>query len=133
MRELGPATANPGDAHVKVGSERESATSDSRTKFRRRRDRGLLFTLFSAGTLQNWPFIEDLGPKKKLIDRWDLPPKIDDFHCLIYDTTQSDAQLLLTIAPRSGFTLYTQISPLGPPNRPETVPTLPPGYEVDTF
>ena len=25
LRELGPATANPGDAHVKVGSERESA------------------------------------------------------------------------------------------------------------
>ena len=29
LRELGPATANPGDAHVKVGSERESATSDN--------------------------------------------------------------------------------------------------------
>ena len=25
LRELGRATANPGDAHVKVGSERESA------------------------------------------------------------------------------------------------------------
>ena len=123
MRELGPATANPGDAHVKVGLERESASSETVAEVRLDRDRGLLITLFSAGALQNWPFIEDLGPKKKPIDRWDLPPKIDGFHCLIYNATQSDAQLLLTIAPRSVFTIYSNFAS-GPPkpsrNRPDT-------------
>ena len=85
LRELGPATANPGDAHVKVGSERESASSDNRAEFRkvrRRRDRGFLITLFSAGTLQNWPFVEDLTPKKNPINRWDLPPKIGVYSSL---------------------------------------------------
>ena len=76
LRELGPATANPGDAHVNVGSERESASSDTVAKSRLDRDRWISITLFSAGTLQNWPFAQDFTPKKNPINRWDSPPKI---------------------------------------------------------
>ena len=49
---------NPGDARVKVGSERKVATSrkrPTRAEFRCRRYRGLLYTLLRGGTLQIWP------------------------------------------------------------------------------
>ena len=48
---------HPVDVRVKVGSERESVTSDNVAKFRCRRDRWISLSLFSAG-----------------------PPLIDGFH-----------------------------------------------------
>ena len=46
---------NPGDAPVKVGSDREFVSSPNSAKLRIRGDRGLLYTLLRGGTLQNWP------------------------------------------------------------------------------
>ena len=72
LRELGPATANPGDAHVKVGSERESATSDSRANFG-----WIEIGLFGSGFAPRGPSkigrrIGNSSPKKIPILRWDL-------------------------------------------------------------
>ena len=43
---------NPGDARVKVGSERDFASSDNFAKSRCRRDLWLLLSISPAGTLQ---------------------------------------------------------------------------------
>ena len=66
LRELGPATANPGDAHVKVGSERESATSETLAKFGCV-EIGVFLSLFSPrGPSKIGPLLRILVPKRTL-------------------------------------------------------------------
>ena len=72
---MGPATANPGDAHVKVGSERESASRDTLATF------GVVeIDGFGSGCAPRGPskiglVIGEFTPKKIPILRWDFSLK----------------------------------------------------------
>ena len=123
LRELGRATANPGDAHVKVGSERESATS-AKVASLGCDEIGVYLSLFSPrGPSKIGPLLRILVPKRTLSTGGICRPRSGFTYHSFHNATQSDAQLLLTIAPRSGFTIYSNFAS-GPPkpsrNRPDT-------------
>ena len=64
LRELPVATANPGDARVKVGSERQAASSPNSPRIALDEIGYTTIWNLSAGTLQNWPcYREDYSHK----------------------------------------------------------------------
>jgi len=71
LRELGRATANPGDAHVNVGSERESRTSDTRAKFGWIEIDGFLSLFSPRGPSKIGAVLGEFTPKNSPITRWD--------------------------------------------------------------
>ena len=57
---------NPGDARVKVVSERQAASSPTRPNFAVDENGRLMIWIMSAGALQNWPFYrEDYSEKAR--------------------------------------------------------------------
>ena len=135
MRELGPATANPGDAHVKVGSERESATSEMAAKFGCA-EIGVFLSLFSPrGPSKIGPLLRILLPKRTLSTDGIRRPRSGFTHRSFHNPTQSGAQLFIAIAPRSGFSHHSNFAS-GPP-KPSRNLLLPyfytPALKIDTF
>ena len=123
LRELGPATANPGDAHVNVGSERESASSAKVARFGCV-EIGVFLSLFSPrGPSKIGPLLRILLPKRTLSTDGICRPRSGFTYRSFHNPTQSGAQLFIAIAPRSGFSHHSNFAS-GPPkpsrNRPDT-------------
>ena len=57
-------TANPGDARVKVGSERQAATSPRTPKVAAEKIASLMIWILCAGTLPNWRFHREVCSDK---------------------------------------------------------------------
>ena len=55
---------NPGDARVKVGSDRQAASSPNSPNGCCGRDPSLMIWILSAGTLQNWRFHREVCSDK---------------------------------------------------------------------
>ena len=121
LRELGPATANPGDAHVNVGSERESRTSATAATFGWDEIDGFLSLFSPRGPSKIGPFFRILLPKRTLTTDGIRRPRSGFIHRSFHNPTQYSwaPDCLSQLRPDRGF-LITQISPLGPQNRPET-------------
>ena len=127
MRELPVATANPGDARVKVGSERQAASSPHGPNVAVIEIGYTTIANLSAGTLQNWRFHKEVYSEKaprRYVGKAGLeckPPRW--YACKSQLCLQSDAQLFSTIAHRS-LVFLGAIFVLGHPkpsrNRPET-------------
>ena len=64
LRELPVATANPGDARVKVGSERQAATSPNSHNSASGEIGYTTIWNSPAGTLQNWRFHKEVCSDK---------------------------------------------------------------------
>ena len=63
MRELF-YDRNPGDARVKVGSERQAALSRTGLNYAAEKIASLMIWILSAGTLQNWRFHREVCSDK---------------------------------------------------------------------
>ena len=135
LRELGPATANPGDAHVNVGSERESASSDSRANSGWIEIDGFLSLFSPRGPSKIGPLLRILLPKRTLSTDGIRRPRSGFTHRSFHNPTQSGAQLFIAIAPRSGFSHHSNFAS-GPP-KPSRNLLLPyfytPALKIDTF
>ena len=135
LRELGPATANPGDAHVNVGSERESASSDKRAKVGWIEIDGFLSLFSPRGPSKIGPLLRILLPKRTLSTDGIRRPRSGFTHRSFHNPTQSGAQLFIAIAPRSGFSHHSNFAS-GPP-KPSRNLLLPyfytPALKIDTF
>ena len=55
---------NPGDARVKVGSDRQAASRPDRPKVASVKIASLMIWILSAGTLQNWRFHREVCSDK---------------------------------------------------------------------
>ena len=122
LRELGPATANPGDAHVNVGSERESASSDNSANRGWIEIDGFLSLFSPRGPSKIGPLLRILLPKRTLSTDGIRRPRSGFIHRSFHNPTQSGAQLSIAIAPRSRFSHHSNFAS-GPPkpsrNRPD--------------
>ena len=108
---------------MKVGSERESATSDNFAKFGVD-EIGVFLSLFSPrGPPKIGPLLRILLPKRTLSTDGICRPRSGFTYRSFHNATQSGAQLFITIAPRSGFSYHSNFAS-GPPkpsrNRPDT-------------
>ena len=135
LRELGPATANPGDAHVNVGSERESRTSDKAAKSGWDEIDGFLSLFSPRGPSKIGPLLRILLPKRTLSTDGIRRPRSGFIHRSFHNPTQSGAQLSIAIAPRSRFFHHSNFAS-GPP-KPSRNLLLPyfytPALKIDTF
>ena len=64
---------------MKVGSDREAASSPVAPKPGLDEIGTLAIQILSAGTLQNWPCFQRFTPINSHILRWDFPLKINGF------------------------------------------------------
>ena len=135
LRELGPATANPGDAHVNVGSERESASSDNLARFGWDEIDGFLSLFSPRGPSQICPLLRISLPKRTPSTDGIRRPRSGFIHRSFHNPTQSGAQLFIAIAPRSGFSHHSNFaSGLPKPSRNLLLPYFyTPALKIDTF
>ena len=117
---------NPGDARVKVGSDRQAASSPSSANAGVDEIGYFSRAALSAGTLENWPFHREDYSKKA--PRWAKRALIAS----LLGGTLASRNYAYNLMPSCSRQLRTdpwfssgQFSSLGTQSRPETVPRLP--------
>ena len=130
---------HPGDARVKVGSEREFASSPRFAKPRPDQNPGFSFTISPAGTLQNWRCCRDLYSEKdpyRQVGFCAHSGKLAYRHARCFELClPSDARRSYAIFAKYWRCYTRKIATGAPQHRPGAVvfPGVMPGYKIDTF